>query len=212
MMFGKRIGQSFQFVEQGQVLVEFAFVLPLLLIITLGIIEWSYALFDQHVVVKLAREGSNLISRNTTLTDAGEAMKQMGTAPVNISTTSTTSRLVFSVIQTKSTTPNKYYPVLYKKYAIGSSSWSSAYSTTGTCSFTGTDYENSITDGCLIFNGSYKYDSSSGQYIAVLPDGVELQAGNQIFVTEVYNRHISISPTGYFGVNVPSTLYGRAIF
>ena len=36
----------------------------------LGVVETSYGLLDQHVVTKLTREGSNLISRDTSLQDA----------------------------------------------------------------------------------------------------------------------------------------------
>ena len=55
---------------RGQSLVEFAFLMPLILVVALGVIEFGYALLDQHVVTKLTREGSNLISRDTTLEDA----------------------------------------------------------------------------------------------------------------------------------------------
>ena len=60
----------------GQSLVEFAIILPLVLLIVLGVVEVGYALLDQHVVTKLTREGSNLISRDTTLQDAATAMRQ----------------------------------------------------------------------------------------------------------------------------------------
>ena len=53
--------------ERGQSIVEFAIVMPLLLLVSLGVVETSYALLDQHVVTKLAREGSNLISRDTSM-------------------------------------------------------------------------------------------------------------------------------------------------
>ena len=54
----------------GQGLLEFALILPLLMVLVLGVVEVSYALLDQHVVTKLTREGSNMISRDTTLDDA----------------------------------------------------------------------------------------------------------------------------------------------
>jgi len=43
--------------EAGQSMVEFAIILPLLLVVVLGIVEVSYALMDQHLVTKLTREG-----------------------------------------------------------------------------------------------------------------------------------------------------------
>jgi Flp pilus assembly protein TadG len=80
----------------GQALVEFAVVLPLLLVLVLGVVEVGYALLDQHVVTKLSREGSNLISRDVTLQDAGAAMKSMKTRPVDFDVQ---SRLIFSVVK-----------------------------------------------------------------------------------------------------------------
>ena len=44
--------------ERGTSLVEFALVLPLLLIITFGIIEFSVMLYDQQVITNAAREGA----------------------------------------------------------------------------------------------------------------------------------------------------------
>ena len=80
--------------SSGQSIVEFAMVLPLILLMVLGVVEIGYALLHEHVVTKLAREGSNLISRDTSLTDAATAMQAMSSAPVNFSTN---SRLIFSV-------------------------------------------------------------------------------------------------------------------
>ena len=48
----------------GQSMIEMAMIMPLLVTIALGLIELSYALLDQHVVTKMTREGSNLISRD----------------------------------------------------------------------------------------------------------------------------------------------------
>jgi len=63
-------------------------VVPLILLLVLGVVEVSYATLDQHVVSKMAREGSNLISRDTPMGDAAAAMASMSTSPV----TSTTVR------------------------------------------------------------------------------------------------------------------------
>ena len=81
----------------GQGLIEFAMVLPIFLLLVLGVIEVSYALLNQHVVTKLTREGSNLISRDTTLQDAATAMRHMTTRPVDFS--GSNSRMILSVIR-----------------------------------------------------------------------------------------------------------------
>ena len=63
--------------SSGQSIVEFALVLPFLMIVVLGVTELGYALIDSHIVTKLAREGSNLISRDTSIQDATTAMRSM---------------------------------------------------------------------------------------------------------------------------------------
>ena len=91
---------------RGQTLVEFAMVLPLVLVLALGVIEVGYALLDQHVVTKLTREGSNLISRDTSLQDAGTALRSMSTRPVDFATSST---VIFSVIKKVATVGRSNY-------------------------------------------------------------------------------------------------------
>ena len=67
-----------------------------MLMVALGVIEVGYALLDKHVITKLTREGSNLISRETALGDAANALTKMSTRPVNFS--DGTSKLIFSVV------------------------------------------------------------------------------------------------------------------
>src|SRR5690242_1073276 len=102
----------------GQGLVEFALILPILLIMVLGIVEAGYAMLHQHVVSKLTREGSNLISRDITLQDAGTAMKTMKTPPVDFDNG---SRLIFSVLKKVATTGvvNTDKVILYQRYEFG---------------------------------------------------------------------------------------------
>jgi len=38
--------------DHGQSMIEFAIVLPILLVVVLGLVEVSWALYDQHVVTK----------------------------------------------------------------------------------------------------------------------------------------------------------------
>ena len=99
---------------RGQTLVEFAMVLPLVLVLALGVIEVSYALLDQHVVTKLTREGSNLISRDSSLADTGTALRNMSSRPVDFATS---ARVIFSVIKMVNTVgaANVNREVLYQR-------------------------------------------------------------------------------------------------
>ncbi len=103
----------------GQSMIEFAIVLPLLLLLVLGVVELSYALLDQHVVTKLTREGSNLISRDVSLQDAATAMVTMSAAPVKFPAGAT---IIFSVIKKGTTagTSNFNKDILYQRYSYGS--------------------------------------------------------------------------------------------
>ena len=83
---------------RGQSIVEFAIILPFLLAHLLGVVETSYALLDQHVVTKLAREGSNLISRNTSLQQAATVLDEHEHRAGELHANGT-STVIFSVLQ-----------------------------------------------------------------------------------------------------------------
>ena len=118
--------------------------MPFVLLVALGVVEVGYALLDQHVVTKLTREGSNLISRDVAIDDAETAMRTMSTRPVDFNTR---SRMIFSVLRKGSTTGTANYDqvILYQRYEFGSltgTGVSSALRTRGTGAYQGSpDYE-----------------------------------------------------------------------
>src|SRR5579864_8975113 len=81
---------------EGQSIIEFALIAPLVMVLALGVVEVSYALLDEQIVTRLTREGSNMISRDTSLADATTAMTNMSTRPVDFTSSST---VIFSVIK-----------------------------------------------------------------------------------------------------------------
>jgi hypothetical protein len=185
----------------GQGLLEFAMVLPLFLLLALGVVEVGYLLMDQHVVTKLSREGSNLISRDTTLLDAATAMRSMATRPVDFG--GTNSRLILSVIKRGGTTgtPNYNKDVLYQRHLIGGLTKPSQLLTRGTVTFGGApDYVAANTD------------TNTNLQITNLPPAVTLAPGGMLYVTEVYTTHSSITPLEGFGLALPETLYSIAYF
>jgi hypothetical protein len=183
----------------GQSLVEFAMTLPLLLLLVLGIIEVSYALYDQHIIAKLSREGSNLISRDVTLLDAATAMTSMASPPVNF--TGANSRLIFSVIRQGTSGGNAGQPVLYQTYQIGGLGAPSILTTRGTGSFGGAP--------TYLANNP---DNDTNLQITNLPANITLPANGMIFLTEVYSRHNLITPFENFGFRLPTTLSATAYF
>lgn len=185
---------------RGQSVVEFAIVLPLLMVVVLGVIEVSYALLDQHVVTKLTREGSNLISRDTSLADAAAAMKSMSGRPVDFNTH---SRLIFSVVRRGATTGTTNYnkDVLYQRYEYGALSAASKISTRGAGSYgAGPEYEATNADG------------DANIQVTNLPAGLVLSTGGTIYITEIFTTHELITPFDAFGVSLPKTLYSIAYF
>jgi Flp pilus assembly protein TadG len=189
-----RLGSS-----SGQTLIEFALVLPFLMLVFLGVVEMGYLLLDQHVVTKLSREGSNLISRNTSLQDATTAMRGMSTRPVNFDAS---SRLILSVIKMVATTGTSNYnkEVLYARYEYGSLSAVSKLTTRGAPSFgPAPDYQ------------AANSDNDTSLQMTNLPAGL-MVPGGMLYVTEIYSTHPLITPMDRFGVTLPTRLYSIAYF
>jgi hypothetical protein len=160
----------------------------------------SYALYDQHVLIKTAREGSNLISRQTTLQAAGTAMTSMATRPVNFS--SSNSLLIFSVIRQGATGNNSGRPVLYQRYSIGNTTIAASLLTT---------------QGAGSFGPAPDYyatnpDTDTRLQITNLPANITLPNNGFVYLTEIYNRHNLITPFQNFGFALPTMLSASAYF
>ena len=190
--------------ESGQSLLEFGLVLPLALVLALGVTEVSYALLDQHIVTKLTREGSNLISRDTSPLDAATALASMTTPPVNFATG---AKVIFSVIKNVQTVgaPNVNKNILYQRYVYGSLSDPSAKSTLNTVTPVGGNLGSSPE-----FQAPNS-DTDTGLQITNLPAGLVV-AGGMLYVTEIYSNHQLITPLDKFGIQVPPLLYSIAYF
>src|SRR5262245_25103904 len=63
--------------EQGQSLVEFAMVLPLLLVIGLGTVEFGRAYYQYNTLTKAVREGARYMSMHAYDTDELDRAKNM---------------------------------------------------------------------------------------------------------------------------------------
>jgi Flp pilus assembly protein TadG len=185
--------------DSGQSLLEFAMVLPLIMLLVLGVVEASYAILDQHVVTKLTREGSNLISRDTSLTDAVTAMKNMSSRPVNFNDGS--SKVIFTVIKKvgTATATNYNQDIVYQRFESGTLNKSSVLTFSGG-SFSGPpNYE------------AVNSDNDASLRVSNLPANLTT-LGGLLYVTEIYTHHALITPFNNFGVTMPDTLYSIAYF
>jgi Flp pilus assembly protein TadG len=70
--------------QSGQAMFELALLVPLLCLVMFAIVDYGRALNDEQIMVDLTRQGSNMASRGSTLTDAATAVVQ-GSAPLNLS-------------------------------------------------------------------------------------------------------------------------------
>ena len=188
---------------EGQSIVEFAITLPLLLVICLGVVETAYALIDQHVVTKLAREGSNLISRDTSLQRAVAVMSSMSTTPVNFN--DGTSRVIFSVLMKGGTTgtSNHGQVILFQRTQFGGYPGTSRLTTAVVPSGGPPDYQAS------------NPDTNTGLQVTNLADSIINVNGGFLYVTEIFTRHNLITPLDRlvpYGVTMPNELYSIAYF
>ncbi len=183
--------------SNGQSIVEFAICLPLLLVLTLGVVETSNALLSQHVITKVAREGSNMISRETRLTDAGTALVNMSSTP---GTFNTTTKVIFSVLLRSQTGSNNGSLVLYQRHQVGNLS-----------------LPGSRLNGAGTFPAATDYTAANPNNNAALrvtnaPAGIGSVPGGMIYVTEVYTTYTALTPLANFGITIPPVLYSIAYF
>jgi Flp pilus assembly protein TadG len=183
--------------EAGQSLVEFALALPFICVLVLGVAEVSYALLDQHIATRLAREGSNLISRDVALADAATTLNSMASRPVDFSSSST---VIFSVLKVGATSGSTNFGqlILYQRYQYGALAASSHVGTRGSGTF---NSDNTATNA----------DTNGGLQVTNVPIGT-LAPGGMVYITEIFTRHQILTPLDRFGITVPDTLYSAAYF
>jgi Flp pilus assembly protein TadG len=183
--------------SRGQSIVEFAICLPILIVLTFGVVETSQALMSQHVITKTAREGSNMISRETRLTDAGAALQNISSAP---GTFNSTTKVIFSVLLRSATGSNNGSLVLYQRHQVGNLS-----------------LPGSRLNGSGSFNSANDYtaanpNNDAGLRVTNAPTGIASVPGGMIYVTEVYTTYSAVTPLSNFGIAIPSVLYSIAYF
>ena len=173
--------------------------MPLVLVLSLGVVEVGYALLDQHVVTKLTREGSNLISRDASLQDAATAHAEHEQPPREFRHALAADLLGDQEGSTVGTA-NYNRDILYQRYAYGSLSASSTLTTAGSGSFgPAPDYQ------------ATNSDTNTSLQVTNLPANL-LVPGGMLYITEIFTTHDLITPFNRLGVIVPNRLYSIAYF
>jgi len=184
----------------GQTLVEMAMILPMTMVVSLGVVEVSYAVLHQHVITRISREAANLISRDVTLYDATTAIRNMTTRPVDFANG---SQLVLSVLKKGGTVGTANYDkiVLYQRYSIGTLGTPSTLTTAGPAPVgPSPDFKTSNSD------------TDVNLRITNLPANVDVTRGGVLYIAEVFTAHAPLTPLNRFGVTVPATLKSIAYF
>jgi Flp pilus assembly protein TadG len=69
--------------ESGQAFIEFSFVLMMMAVMLFGLIDFGRFIYERQVMVNLSREGSNLASRGTDITNAAAGV-MASSSPLNL--------------------------------------------------------------------------------------------------------------------------------
>ena len=155
--------------------------------LTLGVVETSNALMSQHVITKMAREGSNMISRETRLTDAGAAL-QHELRPGNLQqhdqgdllgAHAEPDRIQQWVARPLSEAPGR------QSVASGQPAERQRH-----------------VPGRERLHGANP-NNNAGLRVTNAPAGIAWVPGGMIYVTEVYTTYTPMTPLSNFGITMP---------
>jgi len=182
--------------SRGQALAEFGIVLSLLMVLALGIFQVCYLIYQQYGAMNCAREGANLILRQSSLDIAESAIRAAQADPRFDADT----RLLLSVVQLGSGGPNAGKPIITQRHAAGMP--------TG-ASLLGDPPSSSYGPGPTYTANDPGHDTSL-QAKSPLPNGLQVNAGQSVYVAEIWVKRRDIMPLA--GVRLPDTLYSIAYF
>ena len=182
----------------GQTLAELGIAMPFLLVLLFGLLELGWAIYQSNVMRGYARESSNIISRNGSLEEAANAVASASEAggPIEIGTETEDSTMILSIVTLGSTGSNKGDPVINQRHAIGKLKETSVLGDPPASAFNGKPNYNALDP------------ADDSRLVATLPKGYSLQAGQSLFVTEIYTRRGRIVDVG----ELPDVLYAAAFF
>ena len=179
--------------ESGQAVMEFALgILPIVLFLLFGMIDFSRAIYQQQVITGLTRSGSSMAARGTSYPDvAGVAgvftILTQGTLPLNLGTY---GKIIGTAVTNTGTAGTPSYQVTAQNY-------------TGSC--TGCSSTTSV-----VAPGGV---GSTPQLPAMPPSGAAFpQPGQTTYVTEIFYAYQPLTPIGRLivGLLLPAQSYDVA--
>ena len=178
---------------RGQTLAEFGITLPLLMAVILGIFQVSYLIYQQYVAVNLARVGANLILRKSPF-DAAAAAIRLADPQFDADTS-----LILSVVQLGTAPgPNKGNAIIVQRHAWGMSRGASALGDPPSGSY----------DPDQDYAAMHLDSDTSIQAKNPLPNGLQINQGQSVYVAEIYRKRRDIVPL----TGVPDSLYSAMYF
>ena len=164
------------------------------MVVLLGIFQVSYLIYQQYVALNLAREGANLILRQSTFDDAAAAMAQADPQ------FDANTRLILSVVELgPSGGPNAAKAIITQRHAWGMPVGASVL---------GDPPSGSYLDGDT--NYVAKDPARDTNIQATLRNGLQINQGQAVYVAEIYRKRRDIVPLA--GVELPDSLYSVTYF
>jgi Flp pilus assembly protein TadG len=192
--------------QAGQSLAEFGIVLPVLIALILGMLELGWALYQSQVAASIAREGSNLISRNVTLQAAQQAIISVGNVgPVRTDAANPNTKVFFSVIRLGTSGANSGVAIIAQRFSWGALTANSKLGNPPQNRYN-SPASNPADPNYMAIDPAN--DATIRMTVGSLPGGLTLAAGETFFVTEIFTKRTSIAPF----IPLPATLYAPAYF
>jgi len=179
--------------SRGQTLAEFGVSISLLMVVFLGIFQVSYLIYQQYVALNLAREGANLILRQSTFDDAAAAMVKADPQ------FDANTRLILSVVELGGPGPMENRPIITHRHAWGMPTGASVL---------GDPPSGSYLDGDKNYLAKDPVRDTNIQ--ATLRNGLQVNKGQSVYVAEIYRKRRDIVPLA--GVEFPDSLYSVTYF
>jgi Flp pilus assembly protein TadG len=193
--------------DSGQAMVEFAFILPMLLILLCAAIDFGRVFYTLQVIAQLTRQGSNLASRDDTCSDGASLSAPMNTLTCSVEALmagqsglniGTYGEVIISAVENTGTTASPTYTIT-GQYSKGGLSNASKIGT-----WTGSNTPATLPPA---------FGTSAGE--------TPLQKNSTMYVTEIFYTFTAITPIGTLtqnwpahgtGVSLPKLLYNVGYF
>jgi hypothetical protein len=189
---------------RGQAIIELTLIMPLLLLLVLGVIEFSNMVDSYLVLTHLTREGANMSSRGTPASDALDAVIDSscpqisdgsGCSPTNADHW----RIIYTRMGPDSDEPDPKPYVVLEQIVRGSGEIVAS---------------SRICDGCGL-TATYSCDPTMQSCSSPnVPNIADIGAGQELHAIEVFYEYQPVTPVGNFiGLSLGSSpFYERAIF